>query len=61
MADKDLVEYFIKQTDNRFMLLEKKIDILISFRWKIVGGAIGLSIMFSTLIQLIGLYYRRFP
>jgi len=39
--DKELMNYFIEQTDKRFDKVETKLDQLLSFKWKL-AGAIGL-------------------
>jgi len=51
MADKDLVDYFIKHTNERLSAIDKKMDTLIAFKWQIIGGAGAASIVVTLLIQ----------
>jgi hypothetical protein len=50
--DEKLMEYFEKRLDR----LEQKLDDLISFRWLLVGAAVGvsglLSVLFNVFINL---------
>lgn len=43
----DLVEYYIKATNDRLDKIEGKIDELLSFKWKIIGGSVALSLLIS--------------
>lgn len=62
---KDMVELFIKHTDNRFDRMEKKtderfdrveskVDGLEKFKWKIVGGALVIFFIAECAARLIG-------
>lgn len=50
--EKDLLDYFIKRTDERFDQLEEKIDTLIKFKWQIIGGAAIVSLMVTFAMQV---------
>jgi len=49
MVDRDLIEYFIRHTDERFEKLEAKIDSLIAFRFMLIGAAAAVSGIVSVL------------
>lgn len=59
MSRDDLVDYFIKHTDQRLARLETKIDKLLAFKWQIVGGAALLSILVTVSIQFIQMFVWR--
>jgi len=50
--DKNLMDYFVERTDERFDKLESKIDRLLEFKWQIIGGATALSAFVGIAIQL---------
>jgi hypothetical protein len=50
---RELVDYFIEQTNQRFEKLEHKVDKLLEFKWQIVGGSVGLSAVLTLAIQII--------
>lgn len=54
MADRELVDYFIEQTDKRFDAIESKLDELIAFRWQLIGGSAVISAIVSILIIVFG-------
>lgn len=62
MADKDLVQYFIQETNVKFSKLEKKIDILIEDKWKREGKAILLSaaasVVLTIAINIAAIYFQ---
>lgn len=41
MPSDDLLKYFMKHTDTRFDSLERKIEALNVFKWKVIGAGIG--------------------
>lgn len=53
--DEKLVQYFIAETNRKFEKLEHKIDLLLEFKWKAMGGILifnflvmaGLTILFG--------------
>jgi hypothetical protein len=51
--DKQLVDYFIEQTNDRFKILEGKVDKLIAFKWQIIGGSVVISAMVGIVVQLL--------
>lgn len=53
MEQGDLIKYFIKHTDERFSEIERKIDGLISFKWKLIGAAGVLSFIISILFEVV--------
>jgi len=50
---KELVDYFIKATDKRFIKLETKIDQLLEFKWKVYGMALACGVIGAGLGKLI--------
>lgn len=52
MPDKNLLEYYIQHADKRFDSLDKKIDILMAFRWKIMGAVVAISGIISLGFQI---------
>lgn len=50
--DKDLVEYFIQSTDKRFDKIERKIDDLSNFKWKLIGGASAISTIITLVVKI---------
>ena len=53
--EEDKIDYFMRRTDDRMEIIEKKIDILLGFRWQIVGGSVAVSSIISLIIVVIGL------
>lgn len=67
MADKELLEYFIEDTRNRFDAGERrfdkiderfdaqdqKLDSLLAFKWQVFGGALVISAMITVAIQIV--------
>lgn len=53
MERKDLLEYFIKTTDARFDKIDKKLDDLNSWKFKIIGGSIAISFIITIFIKMI--------
>lgn len=48
-----LLEYFMQKTDQDLELIKEKLDDLSSFRWKLVGASITLSMLFSAIITIV--------
>ena len=64
--DKGIVDYFMQVTkekfdgvDERFDRVEIKLDQVMSFRWQIIGGAVGLSSLFAGVIAIATIYFLR--
>lgn len=54
--NKELVDYFIEQTNARFQSIETKLDQLFAFKWKIAG----ISLAVSTIVSLVvAVYFGR--
>lgn len=53
MEKNELLDYFIKHTDDRFDRLESKVDDLRSFKWKGVGALTVLSVFFGVGTQIL--------
>lgn len=53
MPNKELLDYYIKHTDERFKEIHTKLDTLIGFRWLLIGAAAGVSGLISFIFQLI--------
>lgn len=51
--DKELLKYYIDQTNQRLDRLDTKVDELLSFKWQIVGGSVVLSVIINFLIERI--------
>ena len=56
---KDLVNYFIDQTNGRFLRLETKIDEILQFKWQIIGGSVVVSTFCSVLFSILYLYIKQ--
>jgi hypothetical protein len=52
MPDKNLIDYFINETNQKFEKLEAKVDQILQFKWQIVGGSVVLSVLVTLAIQL---------
>lgn len=52
MSEKDLVKYFIEHTDERFEKVDRKLDELFAFKWKVIGIAVTLSSIVSFVIEI---------
>jgi hypothetical protein len=49
---KERIESIDKKGDDRFDVLNGKIDSLIAFKWKITGGALAISVIVTLLFQI---------
>lgn len=63
---RDLIEYFIIQTNKKFESLDQKFDqidlkleTLLKFKWQIVGGSVVMSTLFSMVISFLIAYLSR--
>lgn len=58
MSETDLVRYFMEQTNKRFDDIECKLDLLLQFKWQIIGGSLVastlLTVAFNILFLLMG-------
>lgn len=52
MPSDDLLKYFIEKSNERFDAIEKKIDMLISFRLVLIGASVGVSGLISAIFQI---------
>jgi hypothetical protein len=57
--DKELVKYFIEQTNEKFSVLDNKVDKLLAFKYQIIGGSILASAFLSILISIVAAYIGR--
>lgn len=53
MNDKDMVDYFVAETNKKFDRIDQKLDKLYAFKWQIVGGAGVLSVVVSLMIAFL--------
>lgn len=56
---KELVDYFIQETNDKFDKLEQKVDQLLEFKWKIIGGSVGLSVFITLIFQVGVLVFKQ--
>lgn len=59
MPNKELLDYYIRHTDQRFAEVNKKLDMLINFRWLLIGAAAGVSGIVSVLFQVVTLFSKK--
>jgi hypothetical protein len=57
MSDRDLVDYFIEQTNERFRMIEEKIDRLLAFKWQIIGGSLVASLVLTGICNALFLIF----
>lgn len=57
--NKELIDYFIAQTNDRFDKIDEefervdgKLEELLSFKWKIIGGSVILSVFATVIVTL---------
>lgn len=48
----ELVRYFIDETNKKFERLETKVDLLLKFKWEVIGGASAVSFLVAVLVQM---------
>lgn len=51
--DNDLLEYYIQRADRRFDDIDKKLDSLVAFKWKIMGSVMAVSGIVSLGFQVL--------
>lgn len=51
MAEKDKMEYFITQTNERLKTIDENIKELLKFKWQIIGGSVSLSLIITLAVQ----------
>jgi len=51
--NKELMDYFIAKTDERFKLIETKLDTIIKFKYQVIGGSVLVSIILTASFQLL--------
>jgi len=49
MSNDELVKYLIERID----IIERKLDVLNGFRWKVIGIVIGISFAVTLLFQIL--------
>lgn len=52
MPDRELLDYFIQHTDVRFEKVHEKLDILLKFRWMLIGASMAISGTISILFEV---------
>lgn len=50
--DDNLLQYFIEQTNDRLNRIDQKLEELLTFKWKIIGGSVILSLFLSLAVNL---------
>lgn len=55
----ELVRYFIEETNKKFERLEEKVDILLEFKWQILGGSMVLSALVTIAIQVTAIIFSK--
>jgi len=50
--DKNLIDYFIDETNRKFDKLDKKVDQIIKFKWQIIGGSLVASFVITAFFQI---------
>jgi len=53
MSDEDLIRYFIQQTNERLDKIDKHLEDLLAFKWKIVGISLACSAVVSAVIEIL--------
>ena len=57
--DRNLIEYFIQKTDERFDKVEKKLDEVLKFKWQIVGGSVVMSFLITLAFHVCMIFFER--
>lgn len=57
--DRDLIDYFISKTDERFDKIEAKVDQVLKFKWQINGGTIVASAVITILLNLALFIFKK--
>jgi hypothetical protein len=45
MPDKELVDYFISHTNERFKVIDDKLESLLSFKWQLIGASVAVTVL----------------
>lgn len=48
-----LQDYFIEQTNLRLERIEQKLDVLLEFKWQIIGGSLVASAFVALVVQVL--------
>lgn len=48
----ELMDYFIKKTDQRFDVIEKKLDEILRFKWRIAGALAVICFLVTVSFQV---------
>lgn len=63
MSNDKLIDYLkddLKRLDDkvesRFEVINEKLDTLLRFKWQIIGGSVVVSLVITTLVQVLSLY-----
>lgn len=48
----ELVKYYINHTDARFQEVNKKLDVLLKFRWMLIGASLAISGTVSIMFEV---------
>lgn len=56
---KELVDYFIRETNEKFDKLDDKVNQLLEFKWKVVGSSIGVSLVITAVFQIGFFIYKQ--
>lgn len=58
--ENELLNYYIKSTNERLTKIDKKIDQLIQFKWQIIGGSVVVSAITTVILTFaIQLYIKN--
>lgn len=49
----DKINYFIERTDKRLESIEEKLEVILRFKWQVIGGSIVLSALVSVAIKIL--------
>ncbi len=52
MNESELLKYYIKHTDERFREINQKLDVLLRFRWMLIGASLGASVLVSAIFEI---------
>jgi hypothetical protein len=48
-----LQDYFIEQTNLRLERIEQKLDVLLEFKWTLIGGSVMASALVALAVQVL--------
>jgi hypothetical protein len=55
----ELVQYFIEETNKKFVKLEEKVDMLLQFKWQIISGSVVLSARITLGMQIAAIVFTK--